>query len=145
MRGNGRGGLVGVMVILSFVLFGRFVLLTEGYRQLLQTNGTGRSYYSTNLTNANSNATVANVVPLEGRKIILKFCTRYFVCDHGNSCYCCQGQEDCYETWDECKDNCPACSPTCPLQSSPRTTVKDQAIDATSYVKSSRLLLREEE
>ena len=100
-----------------------------GHRQLLQANGT-RSY-STNLTNANSNATAANVVPLDGRKLTLKFCTREF-CDHGNICYCCQGKENCYKTSEECKANCPACNPTCPMQSSPRTTVRDLAINATN-------------
>jgi len=107
----------------------------EGYRQLLETNDNGtRRSSSTNLTNAHSNANVANAVPLDGRKVILKFCIRYLGCDHGKSCYCCQqAQENCYDTLEECHDNCPACDPTCPpLQSSPGSTVKDLAINATS-------------
>ncbi|KAG2599974.1 hypothetical protein PVAP13_5KG502200 [Panicum virgatum] len=107
----------------------------EGYRQLLETNNNGaRRSSSTNLTNAHSNANVANAVPLDGRKVILKFCIRYLGCDHGKSCYCCQqAQENCYDTLEECHDNCPACDPTCPpLQSSPGSTVKDLAINATS-------------
>lgn len=83
----------------------------EGYRQLLETNDNGtRRSSSTNLTNAHSNANVANAVPLDGRKVILKFCIRYLGCDHGKSCYCCQqAQENCYDTLEECHDNCPAC------------------------------------
>ena len=107
----------------------KLIPFSTGYRQLLETNGTRRSY-PTNLTSAHSNATVANVVPLDGRKLVLKFCTRYLGCDHGESCYCCQGQY-CYASRKECQANCPACAPTCPLQSSP-TTAKDLAINATN-------------
>ena len=49
--------------------------------------------------------------------ITLIFCTAKCYCHSDRKedvCYCCQPEQGCYDTLQECQAKCPVCNPTCP-------------------------------
>ncbi|CAD6341548.1 unnamed protein product [Miscanthus lutarioriparius] len=136
MKGRSNGGgsnlVYGTAIAIAMcvaILFGCLAMTAQAGRsphQLLSKVGrrTTRALY---LASSGSNTTSAYHTEdncfealddeTKTKLITLIFCTAKCYCHSDRKedvCYCCQPEQGCYDTLQECQAKCPVCNPTCP-------------------------------